>query len=58
MEIAGVHSVQKLAMSTESVCVVDANQVMSCWGENDSGQLGDGTKNNSLTPVLVKDLFK
>jgi hypothetical protein len=26
---------------------------VDCWGENYNGELGDGTKNNALTPVQV-----
>ena len=34
-------------------CGVTAARVAYCWGANGSGQLGDGTTTDRLTPVLV-----
>src|SRR5436853_261476 len=34
-------------------CGVTATGVRYCWGANGSGELGDGTKTDQLTPVLV-----
>ena len=34
-------------------CAVLDDSSALCWGRNDFGQLGDGTTNNSTTPVVV-----
>ena len=33
------------------VCVLRSNFAIKCWGDNRSGQLGDGSKTNRLSPV-------
>ena len=37
-------------------CAVKTNGKLSCWGDNSYGQLGDGTRTDSATPVIVTDL--
>ena len=34
-------------------CAILDDSSAACWGRNDYGQLGDGTTNNSTTPVIV-----
>ncbi|HEX5575711.1 MAG TPA: hypothetical protein VFX42_07535, partial [Gemmatimonadales bacterium] len=46
-------SFQQVSKAFFHVCGVTTNNVAYCWGENDHGQLGDGTTNNSPTPVPV-----
>jgi len=37
-------------------CVLLINQQVACWGWNEDGQLGDGTRNNRYQPKLVSAL--
>jgi alpha-tubulin suppressor-like RCC1 family protein len=37
-------------------CALRAGGRAVCWGRNDSGQLGDGTRRASARPVSVRDL--
>ncbi|WP_320412923.1 RCC1 domain-containing protein [Candidatus Microthrix sp.] len=34
------------------------NGVAACWGYNGSGQVGDGTTTNRLTPTLVTGIAR
>ncbi|KAJ1488449.1 regulator of chromosome condensation 1/beta-lactamase-inhibitor protein II, partial [Baffinella frigidus] len=50
-----------VAVGGDSTCALMVKGVrtedgsLKCWGGNDAGQLGDGTNDNSNTPVLVLD---
>lgn len=37
------------------ICGVTADDGILCWGNNDAGQLGDGTLTSALSPVEVKN---
>jgi alpha-tubulin suppressor-like RCC1 family protein len=45
--------VQELTLGDASSCARLAGGNVRCWGSNNTGQLGDGTKVNQLTPVLM-----
>jgi alpha-tubulin suppressor-like RCC1 family protein len=36
-----------------SPCSINREGVLRCWGQNDSGQLGDGTTANRLSPTII-----
>ena len=42
-----------IATGTFHTCVVLENATLLCWGHNAYGELGDGTTDNSLEPVVV-----
>ncbi|WP_232469031.1 hypothetical protein [Bdellovibrio bacteriovorus] len=41
---------QQLATGLFSTCALRTNKTVSCWGSNDDGQLGTGTRNNLVRP--------
>jgi alpha-tubulin suppressor-like RCC1 family protein len=58
--IAGGWEVKEIAQSVKSIdfgaahqCMVTTQDEPYCWGRNDAGQVGDGTKSNQLDPVPV-----
>jgi alpha-tubulin suppressor-like RCC1 family protein len=50
---AGVKAVAAGGLHT---CAVTSAGATFCWGDNSSGELGDGTTSDSLVPVAVKGL--
>jgi hypothetical protein len=42
-----------VALGFESTCAVRFDGAVLCWGDNDHGQLGDGTHTTRDTPALV-----
>jgi len=44
------------SVGPDSACLVTTSGMVECWGDNDQGQLGDGSTTNSSTPVTVPDL--
>lgn len=48
--LAGTDGVE-LAISSQHVCLRRLNGALKCWGENGSGELGDGTRTQRSSPV-------
>ena len=46
-------TIKSVSVGSSHSCAVDINGVAYCWGLNTNGQLGDGTVNQRLYPVLV-----
>ena len=53
LDVAGIADGIQVATGLQHACVIHRTGVLSCWGGNSSGQLGDGTPTSSQTPVDV-----
>ena len=49
----GIYDAIQVATGGRHSCALHADGSVSCWGSNGSGQLGDGTTDDSATPVKV-----
>jgi alpha-tubulin suppressor-like RCC1 family protein len=52
--VQGLPPAQAIAAGNDFTCALDVSGKAYCWGNNDFGALGDGTKTRSATPVLVR----
>jgi alpha-tubulin suppressor-like RCC1 family protein len=53
VDVPGITDAVSIVANDAAACVVRATGKVSCWGNNTSGQLGDGTTTSSRVPVDV-----
>ncbi len=48
------NNVERIALGGFHSCAILTSSILKCWGKNSSGQLGNGSTRNSLTPLEIK----
>ena len=56
MRVKGIRTATAITTSWDHRCAVLSGGTARCWGDNDYGELGDGTTTGSSTPVKVKGI--
>jgi alpha-tubulin suppressor-like RCC1 family protein len=56
VQVEGIDDATELAVGNQHVCVIRETGGISCWGYNDTRQLGDGTRTTQYAPVPVLGL--
>ncbi|HEU0055435.1 MAG TPA: Ig-like domain-containing protein, partial [Longimicrobium sp.] len=52
--VAGGHRFVSLSTAWDHTCAVDAGGAAYCWGSNERGSLGDGTRTHRNAPTAVR----
>jgi alpha-tubulin suppressor-like RCC1 family protein len=55
-KVTGGLKALQVSAGNGDTCAVTLTHTVECWGDNDYGELGDGTTSDSSTPRLVKGL--
>lgn len=50
VRVSGVSGARSLALGDDHACALLGGGTAECWGRDDDGQLGDGTKPGTLLP--------
>lgn len=53
MIVDGISNIHRVVAGANHSCALDTGGVAYCWGKNDRGQLGDSTKTDRDSPVVV-----
>ena len=56
VQVNGITSATAISASDYHTCALLSDGTMSCWGDNQTGAVGDGTVTNRVTPVAVGPL--
>ncbi len=56
MQVAGLASAKAVSCGPDYSCALMDDGSVKCWGRNATGCLGDGTRNDTWSPVTVKGL--
>ncbi len=54
--VLGLTDAISLAAGAVHVCALHRDRAVSCWGDNDNGQIGDGSLDKRSTPVSVSGI--
>jgi alpha-tubulin suppressor-like RCC1 family protein len=54
--VTGISMAKAISMGGMHSCALLTDNTVACWGENGTGQLGDGSTDNSPVPVIVPNL--
>jgi alpha-tubulin suppressor-like RCC1 family protein len=54
--VSGISDATSVSVGVDYACAVLADGSIDCWGDNEIGQLGNGTTESSSLPVLVSGI--